>query len=78
MTVWIEPIKMVAISSALWLLLCVIAILLVSVSERSFVLFTPVPKWPAFLPFHSTLKKTNKGRKLVQTPGFINGRVESW
>jgi hypothetical protein len=50
-TVWIEPMKMVAISSALWLLLCVIAILLVSVSERSFLLFTPAPKWPAFLMF---------------------------
>jgi hypothetical protein len=50
-TVWIEPIKMVAISSALWLLLCVIAILLVSVSERSFLLLTPTPKWPAFLVF---------------------------
>lgn len=35
------------ISSALWLLLCVIAILLVSVSERSFLLLTPTPKMKA-------------------------------
>ena len=48
MTVWVDTIKMVAISSALWLVLCVVVILLAGVSERAFLLLTPNPKWPVF------------------------------
>ena len=44
MTVWIEPVKMVIISSLVWLALSVIVVLLAGTSERSFVLFTPAPK----------------------------------
>jgi uncharacterized RDD family membrane protein YckC len=47
-TVWIEPVKMVIISSLVWLALSVIVVLLAGTSERSFVLFTPAPKWPVF------------------------------
>ena len=51
MTVWIEPIKMVMISSLLWLGSSVIAILLSGTAERSFLLFAPAPKWPVFVLF---------------------------
>jgi hypothetical protein len=51
MNTWLDPMKMVAISSVLWLVLCVFTILLAGVSERSFLLFTPTPKWPVFLVF---------------------------
>jgi len=42
--VWIEPVKMVIISSLVWLALPVIVVL-AGTSERSFVLFTLAPKW---------------------------------
>ena len=51
MNVWIDSVKMIAISSMLWLVLCVIAILLMGLSERSFLLVTPTPRWPVFLIF---------------------------
>ena len=50
MTVWIDLVKMVAISSLLSLLLCIIAVLLAGGSERLFLLVTPTPKWPVFCP----------------------------
>ena len=51
MTVWIDVIKMVAISSLLSLVLCILAVLLAGGSERLFLLVTPAPKWPVFLLF---------------------------
>ena len=48
MTVWIEPLKMVVISSVVWLLLSAISLLVAGASERSFILFSPKPKWPVF------------------------------
>lgn len=51
MTLWIDLVKMVAISSLLSLVLCVIAVLLAGGSERLFLLLTPAPKWPVFFLF---------------------------
>jgi uncharacterized RDD family membrane protein YckC len=50
-TVWIEPLKMVVISSVVWLVLSAISFILAGASERSYMLFVPTPKWPvlAFL-----------------------------
>jgi hypothetical protein len=47
-TVWIEPLKMVVISSLIWLALSAISLILAGASERSFILFSPTPKWPVF------------------------------
>ena len=50
-TVWIDLIKMVTISAVISLVLCIVAVLLAGISERSFLLFAPSPKWPVFLVF---------------------------
>ena len=49
MTFWWDHLKMVAIASAVSLLLSVIAIVLAGSLERSFIMFAPRPKWPLFL-----------------------------
>ena len=51
MNVWLEPVKMVVISSVVWLVLCLIAILLAGVSQRSSLLLTPAPRWPVLFIF---------------------------
>ena len=51
MNLWVDPMKMVAITSMVWLVLCLIAILLAGVSERSAQLLTPAPRWPVLLIF---------------------------
>jgi hypothetical protein len=40
---------MVAVAALLWLVLCSITMLLLGLSERSFLLFTPRPRWPFLL-----------------------------
>ena len=51
MTVWIDVVKMVAVSSLLFLVLCFLAVLLAGSLERLFLLITPTPKWPVVLVF---------------------------
>lgn len=48
MTLWMEACKMIAISSVLSFVLCVVVVFLLGLSERSFLLFTPSLKWPVF------------------------------
>jgi hypothetical protein len=50
-TLWIDLIKMVIISSLLSLGLCVITVLLAGTSDRLMSFLTPNPKWPLFLIF---------------------------
>ena len=49
MVMWVDVTKMVVISSLLSLLLGLIAVLLLGLSERAFLLLTPTPKWPIFV-----------------------------
>ena len=49
MTLWVDACKMVAFASVLSFVLSIIAILLLGLSERSFLLFMPRPQWPVFV-----------------------------